>query len=449
MTEKIDSFTENKARHNWLKGLSRYDNAADCGISTGAISNIIKNYIDDLIGYDIAAIRDFVVQKRKENLSLEDCARGYRLTSILNALGISDDDNQLSIFLADAHKISNQSNITPIVMRDCLLELTRMAKEILPSQLKTYLQLQREQKQILKEEIRNLKEEINKIEKTKMDIEKKFIQFKQQIDITSADLDWYSSIKEDLEKDGISVEDISFLTRTIKTIKNHSSKKVFDTLQKINEIGNLDKEIHSKKITCDALKADINTVKEIDSQYLETLNSKILLLDSLKHIQDLGFSLKDLKKIEDTLYELSLENEMSFKEIKGRFFELLSKYGKNITLEKEKETLEYLISDLDKEITKNRSVIISENSIGIILKNLIDKGINENGIIRVKKFVDKMERNNIDINSLTENPIPATPQIIIPNIMEYDNKFNLALPYILINQSNNIDLDSDPENKIV
>lgn len=448
MTEKIDSFTENKARQNWLKGLSRYDNAADCGISTGAISNIIKNYKDYLIGYDIAAIRDFVVQKRKRNLSLEECCRGYRMASILNALGISDDD-QLSIFLADAHKISNQSNITPIVMRDCLLELTRIAKEILPSHLKKYLQQQREEKTVLENEIINLKEEIKKIEKAKLDTEKKFIEFKDQIGITTAELVWYSSIKEDLEKDGISIEDISFLTRTIKTIKKYSSKKVFETLQKINEIENLDTEIRSKKITSNALKADISTVKDIDSQYLETLNSKILLLNSLQYIQDLGFSLEDLKKIGDTLFELALENEMSFKEIKIRFFELLSKFGKNITLEKEKETLEYLISDLDQEITKRRSVIISQNSAGILLKNLLDNGLNENDIIRIKKFVDKMERNNIDINSITENPIPSFLQIIPPNIIEYDSKFNLALPYILLNQINNVDFESEPENKIV
>lgn len=76
------------------------------------------------------------------------------------------------------------------------------------------------------------------------------------------------------------------------------------------------------------------------------------MLESLKYIENLEFSFEDLKKIIQVLDELSLDNEMNFKDITLRFFELLARYGKNLTLEKEKETLEYLISELEKEITK-------------------------------------------------------------------------------------------------
>lgn len=49
------------------------------------------------------------------------------------------------------------------------------------------------------------------------------------------------------------VEDISFLSKTIKTIQKYSTKKVFGTLQKINEIENLDKENQNKKRACEIL----------------------------------------------------------------------------------------------------------------------------------------------------------------------------------------------------
>ncbi|MDR4510827.1 MAG: hypothetical protein MRJ93_03875 [Nitrososphaeraceae archaeon] len=86
-----------------------------------------------------------------------------------------------------------------------------------------------------------MKDIIHKIENTKNDIEKDFALVKDKIGLTSADLDWYSNIKEDLEKEDMPVEDFSFLTGTIKTIKKYSTKNVFGTLQKINEIENLDK----------------------------------------------------------------------------------------------------------------------------------------------------------------------------------------------------------------
>ena len=58
-----------------------------------------------------------------------------------------------------------------------------------------------------------------KIENTKNDIEKDFALIKDKIGLTSADLDWYSNIKEDLEKEDMPVEDISFLN-------NKNDKKI-------------------------------------------------------------------------------------------------------------------------------------------------------------------------------------------------------------------------------
>ena len=46
MTEKIESYIEFKVKQNWLMGMARDENAADCGISTGSVTNIIKTFSD-------------------------------------------------------------------------------------------------------------------------------------------------------------------------------------------------------------------------------------------------------------------------------------------------------------------------------------------------------------------------------------------------------------------
>lgn len=189
----------------------------------------------------------------------------------------------------------------------------------------------------------------------------------------------------------------------------------------------MDKEIQNKKRACEILKIDMATIIDIDSEYIETLSSKISLLESLKYLENFGFSFEDLKKIRQFLNELSLDNEMKFKNIKLRFFELLARYGKNVALEKEKETLEYLISELEKETTKKRSVITSQNSSGILLKNLLDKGLKENDIILVKRFLDTIEKNNVNLNNL-EISLRSPSQFISQNIMEDNNIFKLPLP---------------------
>ena len=86
MTEKIESYIEFKVKQNWLKGMTRDENAADCGISTGSVSNIIKTFLDSLSRYDVESIREFVVHLRKENLTVKECAPGYRYKNILDNL---------------------------------------------------------------------------------------------------------------------------------------------------------------------------------------------------------------------------------------------------------------------------------------------------------------------------------------------------------------------------
>lgn len=73
------------------------------------------------------------------------------------------------------------------------------------------------------------------------------------------------------------------------------------------------------------------TIIDIDSEYIETLSSKISLLESLKIIENLEFSFEDLKEIRQVLDESSLDNEMNLKDITLRFFKLLARYGKNLT----------------------------------------------------------------------------------------------------------------------
>lgn len=153
-------------------------------------------------------MREFVIQLRKEKIGVKECSLGYRLINILGGLGISYYDDKLKIFL-DTFDLCNRLEFNPNIIQECLLEMNRVAKAILPSQMQSYFSRQIEEKNSLDEKIRKLKDIIHKIENTKNDIDKDFALIKDKIGLTSADLDWYSNIKEDLEKEDMPVEDIS------------------------------------------------------------------------------------------------------------------------------------------------------------------------------------------------------------------------------------------------
>jgi len=71
---------------------------------------------------------------RKEKIGVKECSIGYRLINILDRLGISYDDDKLKIF-QDTYDLCNRLEFNPNVMQECLLEMNRVATEILPSQM--------------------------------------------------------------------------------------------------------------------------------------------------------------------------------------------------------------------------------------------------------------------------------------------------------------------------
>jgi hypothetical protein len=191
LTRKIRSDIELKVIQNWLKGMTREKNALDCGISTGAVSNFVNRWLDSLSSYDREAVIEFAVHLRKQKISVEECANGYRIHNIINALGISEDEKKLQIFLKDAHDFCTRLDISPQIIQDCLMEMIKISKDILPSQMKSYVQRKIEEKEALEDELEKIKEEIPKVEKAKYIAEQNFALKKKKIDITSAELDWY------------------------------------------------------------------------------------------------------------------------------------------------------------------------------------------------------------------------------------------------------------------
>ena len=121
--------------------MTRDENAADCGIRYRLCLEHNQHFFRfPMLDMILNPLESSIVHFRKENLTVKECALGYRYKNILDNLGISDDEN-LQIFLKDAYRLCNQLDVNKAVMQDCLLEMIRIAKEeIPPSQLKESIQ---------------------------------------------------------------------------------------------------------------------------------------------------------------------------------------------------------------------------------------------------------------------------------------------------------------------
>ena len=79
----------------------------ETGISKGKVHYSITDWKKKIS--DIDEIRCFTVLVKKSNISIEQCAQGFRLVNILKNLGI-DDDNNNSVYAEDNDKKNNNNN---------------------------------------------------------------------------------------------------------------------------------------------------------------------------------------------------------------------------------------------------------------------------------------------------------------------------------------------------
>ncbi len=75
----------------YLNGKTRDSISKEIGISTGGVSNTIKEWKREIRVPEIEALRDFTITVKKSGLSMQQCAQGYRMAQLMKGLGIDDD----------------------------------------------------------------------------------------------------------------------------------------------------------------------------------------------------------------------------------------------------------------------------------------------------------------------------------------------------------------------
>ena len=76
----------------YLNGKSRDQISKETGISAGKTSNIIADWKKGIKTSNIDELREFAVTIKKSRLTIEQCARGYKIAKLMDSLGIVDDE---------------------------------------------------------------------------------------------------------------------------------------------------------------------------------------------------------------------------------------------------------------------------------------------------------------------------------------------------------------------
>ncbi|HEX5185523.1 MAG TPA: hypothetical protein VFV86_01420 [Nitrososphaeraceae archaeon] len=371
----------------WLLGCTREEIAKECHISTGKASNIWDKFKNKIGHYEAEALRLLGKQLRQQNMTAENCVVGFRISKIIEKLGIPEE--KIEEFLITINEISKQKDIHPETLGDALIQFAHISNKVPFSELPFYLQKINQEikgkeniKKQLEEDIQNLEKEIAvKEEQVRTTL--------REANTTLFHINNFIETKTKLAKFGIVVEDIDKFTRFVEGVARHSNYDPFKVIEKVSDQEKLEKDVESKQRKNNDLETNIERLKERESEYDERLNLKSIKLKILEELEKIGFSTQELKKINMMLIGIAVEHNITNKEqIKAKFFELFEKLEDRIELENKNNLLLKTSLILENQIRINRQTLHCQEEIGPILKNLFENGITENEIVAVKALID-------------------------------------------------------------
>jgi hypothetical protein len=362
----------------WLMGgKTRDEIAEEFNISTGSVSNIIKEWQNRIGVFEANSLRKLGLALKKAGITPVQCVDGLRITNIIRQLGI--DDDHLIDFLKKLYNESKEQRLLPADLVRLVKVINAYSEEINSlNDIPKNIAKRRQEKTILdadifyrKRKIEKLDQEIERKRKEMQDERKEFLLFK--------------NVKEELKKHGIDVHVLEPLIHVIKIFQEMHFRPltIFSEFSDINAyrdlVKNKEREIKEREL-------HIQELKTISDNYETKIASNETMVLSIKQLENLGFNASDIKNLARRFSDLSKKFGLTKEEIKLRFFKYINCLDTLLTFEQEIIKKIDELSILNSEISSGRKVIESQPVIFSILQNLVNAGLNEHNILMAFKI---------------------------------------------------------------
>ena len=151
--------------YEWLRGSSRDKIAGIYNISTGAVTNIINEWRNNIGAYIAEDLRELSISLKKANITPVQCSTGFRVAKIMERLGITED--QFESFMSDVYDRCQKLEIGPDQIEKYLMETINISKIVFPSQIPNYINTKKMEIENLHTQIENIQQEISNVKYSK------------------------------------------------------------------------------------------------------------------------------------------------------------------------------------------------------------------------------------------------------------------------------------------
>ena len=392
--------------NEWLEGRSREEISSRNRISTGAVSNIIEEWRTDLANYDIDALRALSLSLKNFKLTPEKSAAGFRVAMMMLKIGVTEES--FNYFINEIYNRCQLLNISPEQIGIYIQEIVLLSHLVIPSKIPQYVEDKRMEIEAIKNESIQKRQELIELDKEVTQVQNHLDNLLEREKISIETIEWQDNIKQELEKEGIPVDDLQLLVQCVKEIK----KKNYDPGQVVlqySDYNELNKIVEALEISKEKEGIELQDLQSKLSLLKNEINKNSLKLDKVGQLEKIGFGLHELKILDSTLNEIALENDLENDLVIKKFFSDLTDYEKTTGFRNllEKNVQEY--KRLNEQIAIARANLSAHKFLGPILQNLLNKNVTEKDIMDINAILslgggsDYFTRDNFDKQSLIQD----------------------------------------------
>jgi hypothetical protein len=350
MPAAIPDEIRNRVSKQWLSGDTRAKIARDNNIGEGSVTNIVSDFNKGLADSEIESLREIAVESRKQGLTLDDLGPRLRLYNYIKKLGA--DEDQVESFIENC--MNGPNSLRPEKFIDLTNQLFDISKSesILPAEVPVYTKQKLEEKQRLQEQI----QEADVILKSKY------------VDIET--INEFNRMKEHLNKHNLSLEDPTRLLSILQTIK-HIGFDPQKIVARFSHIESLRQSEKGLKNNCKMLEK-----RAARYQYIIPLSEQFV---------SFGIGIDPLIAFNILVTETSETYNIPNSAAAFRVIKEIEDYREVIGLKKELSRLSWQIYTMNEILGRKNKAVMA-------LLNLQSRGVTEDQILNVYRFLEEYGR---------------------------------------------------------
>ena len=310
MQPRITQTTKALVIEDWLRGLSRERIADKHGLSTGTVTNIIREWSTGLEEAVADELREFALALRKLGLTAPRSAVGARVAHMMSKIGL--DEDAFYSFMSQTYDRCAKLGLQPERLSHDLNLLANLSESVPWDQIPAHIEEQIAKKEKLKQEIQTL-ELVASEAKTRLDMAL------EHEAVTMKVLNEYSDFRTEMNKNRILMANLPAFVKSIKGVLQLG----YDPNSIVSRVSNLESLQAEHKKLKESVESLTNTKREleIDCHHLDDLTSThTQALATYRQLESVGIGLKELKLFHNAVKEIAVANHIHEKDAFNKFY---------------------------------------------------------------------------------------------------------------------------------